>query len=118
MATATLDVVSGQLMERVKADLGLEDDDLVRALGVDTRTIGRWRGGMHPQSGARKRLHELEELADRVLEVFGSNREAAKAWLRDDARYLGGLSPLDALRAGRLDRVAATLEALESGLFM
>jgi hypothetical protein len=49
--------------------------------------------------------------------LFGAP-DRVQAWLRADSRYLGGLSPLDALRAGRIDRVEAAVEALASGIFL
>jgi hypothetical protein len=47
-----------------------------------------------------------------------ANPESRRAWLRSDNPYLGGLTPLEVLRAGRTDRVEAALEALDSGMFV
>jgi hypothetical protein len=51
-------------------------------------------------------------LAEHLEEIFGEN---ASEWLEADTRYLGGMKPIEALRAGRMDRVEAALEALDSG---
>ncbi|MHB1005347.1 MAG: MbcA/ParS/Xre antitoxin family protein [Chloroflexota bacterium] len=56
-------------------------------------------------------------LRHRLLGTF-TTAEAARAWLNAANRYLGGLTPADALRVGRLDRVEAALEALDSGVFI
>ena len=65
-------------------------------------------GGVAEQ---RRRL----ALAERLREAFGEN---AYEWLHADSRYLGGSKPIEALRAGRVDRVEAALEALDSGFFL
>ena len=37
---------------------------------------------------------------------------------KESNRYLGGMTPADAVRAGRIDRVEAALEAFDSGVFL
>jgi hypothetical protein len=103
---------------RVVSVLGLSERDLATVLDADTRTLSRWRKGTHyPQHDARRRLGALLALADRLTESF-TTADAARDWLRTPSRYLGGLTPLEALRAGRLDRVNLALEALDSGIFI
>lgn len=99
-------------------ELGVSDDVLAGALNVDRRTIDRWGTGIsYPQTEAREALAALECLSRHLLDTF-DDAEAARAWLCADLRYLGGLRPVDALRAGRIDRVEAALEALDSGTFV
>ena len=115
---ATIELALGQLIERLVAALGLSAGELAQALGVNTRSIERWRTGeTHPQRDARQRLGELEALVEHLEQTFATP-EARRAWLRDASRYLGGLTPAEALRAGRIDRVEAALEALDSGIFV
>ena len=45
-------------------------------------------------------------------------RDAVRRWFRSESRYLGGMTPAEAVRVGRLDRVGAALEALDSGVFL
>lgn len=117
-ASALLDLTPHQVIEQLEADLSLTSDDLARALDVNVRTIERWRNGQaYPQLEARRRLAELVSLRNRLQETF-TGPKAVSEWLRSANRYLGQLSPLDALRAGRIDRVAAALEVLDSGIFL
>jgi uncharacterized protein (DUF2384 family) len=105
-------------VERLEEDLGLSVGELSAALGASARSIERWRdGGTHPQRGARGRLAALVALDRRLLGTF-DGPEAARAWLRAPSPYLGGLTPVEVLRAGRPDRVEAAIEALESGVFV
>ncbi len=99
-------------------DLELSTIDLARSLDTDLRTLTRWRSGQHyPQHDARGRLAALVALRDHLRDTFVSG-DAIQEWLHDSSRYLGGLTPLDALRAGRIDRAEAALEALDSGTFV
>ena len=115
---ATLNLALERLLEEIEDGLGLSSSELAQALDVTPRSIDRWRiGETHPQHEARHRLGQLESLVTRLGETF-AEPEAARAWLRDANRYLGGLTPAEALRVGRVDRVDAALEALDSGVFL
>ena len=113
-----LDISPDRAILRLEDELGLSETEFAGALGTSQRTLERWRsGGSHPQRAARLRLAELLVLARRLEETFGKEG-AAGEWLRADNRYLGGMKPSEAIRAGRVDRVEAALEALDSGVFL
>ena len=63
------------------------------------------------------RVAELMEF-HRHLEAMFSDWSGARDWLRAPSRYLGGFTPLEAMRAGRLDRARAALLALSSGVYL
>ena len=111
-----LDVAPARLVQEIERDLGLSDQDAAQALGIDLRTLERWRTGSYPQRELRHKLSTLSVLSQRLCATF-TTVEARSGWLREDNRYLGGLAPIDALRAGRFDRIEAALEALDSGVF-
>lgn len=115
---AVLDRAPGRVVEQLESDLQLTARDVAQVLDTNIRTIDRWKAGTsYPQHAARDRLIELEALATRLSETFTSS-DAIRDWLHEDSRYLGGMAPIDAMRAGRLDRVNAALEALDSGVFL
>lgn len=104
-----------QVLADLQQALAFTDVQLARALGVDTREVRRWYSGAHfPQGRSRARLNELRQLADRLDETF-SSAEAAHTWLHTDSRYLGLVKPAEVLQIGRIDRVNAALEAIDSG---
>jgi hypothetical protein len=117
VATASaLDI--GALIEELERDLGQPPEALARALAVDRRTVERWRANQSvPQGKTRERLRELIALRDRLLAVFGAP-EAAQEWLRAQSLYLGGFTPEEALKAGRLDRVRADVDGLAAGVYL
>lgn len=108
-----LDTTPEQAIARLESGLGLTGPEIALALGVSTRSLHRWSSGhAHPQHESRAHLARLLALAEHLEEAFGEN---AGEWLEADSRYLGGMKPVEALRAGRMDRVEAALEALDSG---
>lgn len=112
-----LDISPERAILRLEDELGLSEADLAGALEVSQRTLERWRSGeSHPQRAARLRLAGLLVLARRLEETFSGG--GAEEWLRTDNRYLGGIKPSEAIRTGRVDRVEASLEALDSGMFL
>lgn len=108
----------GPLIEGLERDLGVALGTIARALDVDRRTVERWRANQSvPQGKTRQRLAELVDLRDRLLRLFGTP-EAAREWLQASSRYLGGFTPEEALKAGRLDRVRADLDGLAAGIYL
>jgi transcriptional regulator with XRE-family HTH domain len=115
--TTRIEDATDRLLGRVERELGLTAAELAGALGVSQRTVGRWRtGATLPQRAARDRLAELSDLNRRLHETFAD--EAVPVWLRAPNRYLGDLTPAELLRLGRLDRVGAALEVVDSGIFL
>lgn len=103
---------------KLEDDLGATPDLLANALAVNPRTLQRWRDGdTLPQPDSRARLQALTALRDRLHETF-MTPEAARAWMQHPHRMLGGLTPLDAVRVGRIDAVNRALEALDAGIFV
>ena len=102
-------------IRQLREDFGLTSRDLAQAVGVDQRTIARWAAGYaFPRHGAKDRLEALAALDERLNEMFIS-WEAARVWLAAPSRYLGDMAPIEAIRAGRPDRVMALVEAIDSG---
>jgi hypothetical protein len=118
-AVADLSILNcGPLIEGLERDLGVSLETIARAVDVDRRTVERWRANHSvPQGKTRERLGELVVLRDQLLRMFGSP-EVAQEWLQASSRYLGGFTPEEALKAGRLDRVRADLEGLAAGVYL
>lgn len=114
----TLGMTPAQAVSLLEVDLGLSMKDLEAVLDAEARTIGRWVSEQsYPQRESRRRLAALIALHRHLSEMF-STMEAARDWLRDPSRYLAGLTPLDVLRVGRVDRAEDALLALESGIHL
>jgi transcriptional regulator with XRE-family HTH domain len=117
-SSTVLEVTPRQALDALQEAAGLADEELAGALGTSHRTLQRWRTGTaYPQQLARQRLAELLRLQQRVRETF-EGRDAVRRWFHSQSRYLGGITPAEAVRVGRLDRVEAALEAADSGVFL
>lgn len=107
-----------ETIDQIEACLALTDAEIALILGVQPRTIDRWRSEQaFPQHESRLRLHALGALAERLEHSFTSPA-GATAWLHAESGYFGGLKPIDALLRGRIDLVDAALDAIESGIFV
>ena len=115
---AVLDTTPRQALDALQEAMGLSEEELAEALGVSHRTLQRWRAGTaYPQQLARQRLAELLRLQQRVRETF-EGPDVVRRWFHSESRYLGGITPAEAVRVGRLDRAEAALEAVDSGIFL
>jgi len=115
---AVLEITPRQALDTLEKSLGVTEDELAQALDINRRTLQRWRAGTaHPQQLARRRLSELLRIEQRVRSTF-QGRDAVRRWFHGQSRYLGGLTPAEAIRVGRIDKVEAALEALDSGVFL
>jgi hypothetical protein len=118
LATSTLQVTPRQALDTLEKSFGVSEDDLAQALASNRRTLQRWRSGAaYPQQVARRRLAELLGLEHRARSTF-RGRGAARSWFHSESRYLGGMTPAEAIRAGRADRAEAALDALDAGVFV
>jgi uncharacterized protein (DUF2384 family) len=118
MAAPTLEITPRQALDTLGRGLSLTDDDLATAVGANRRTVQRWRDGTaHPQQAARARLAALIRFEQRLRDTF-SSPDAARTWFHAPSRYMGGITPAEAVKAGRADRAEAALEALDSGVFL
>jgi hypothetical protein len=54
---------------------------------------------------------------DQLGDVF-TDWDGARAWINAPSRYLGGITLVEAIRAGRLDRARAALMALDGGVYI
>jgi transcriptional regulator with XRE-family HTH domain len=114
----TLEMTPSQAIAQLERDLHLSPSELADALNASPRTVERWRASeTYPQRDARQRLAELIALDTRLHDTFDSP-DAIRTWLHSSNRYLGGITPAEAARIGRIDRVEAALEALDSGIFL
>ena len=113
-----LEVTPARAIGELQRELNFSTGELASALDATPRTVKRWRENeAYPQREKRARLADLVALVHHLRDTFG-DLEPSRAWLYADNRHLGGMTPAEALRVGRIDRVEAALEALDSGVFV
>lgn len=116
MTTATRLRLDLQALEQMRDKLHLEWSDLAATFGVDQSTLYRWRHGESaPRPLAVSRLAQLDELGAMLPRLF-AGPDLARAWLTTTTpEMLGGATPLDVMRSGRIDRVLTLLHFLARG---
>lgn len=81
---------------------------LAELLGVSPAQVTRWRRGQGIDEVNARRVDLLELAMSSLLRLYSS--EAAELWLQGFNPHLGGLRPIDVIRAGRsrelLDAIA------------
>ena len=117
-APAVLDISPRRALELLGKGFGLTDEDLAGGLGVSARTLKRWEAGTaYPQLAARQKLARLLRLKERVEDTF-EGAEDVRLWCNGPARYLKGMTPSEAIRAGRIDLAEAVLDVFDWGIFL
>ena len=110
--------ILGERIDHLTSSLGIDDAQFATVLGVQPRTVDRWRSeDAFPQHESLQRLEALVALVDRLHDSF-KTPDGTIRWLHAESGYFGGLTPLDALLRGRIDLVDAALEAIDSGVFV
>ena len=104
-----------EVVESIHQSVGLSYTEVASALGVDRRTLLRYRKKQNiPSSRARAGLEKMREIRFLLQAIFTSE-EGAREWLYSSVPLLQGRRPIDLLRGGELDRVLSVLAGHYSG---
>jgi len=99
----------------VARELELTDPELGRALGVDRKTISRWRKRESaPAPEQRRRMEKLTQLKW-FLETAFRTPELGKRWLHQSVPALKGRMPITVLTDGDIDSVLGVLATHTAG---
>ena len=105
-------------IENAHEAFGLNYMELASVLGVDRRTLIRYRKERStPSPSVRERMDRLREISHLLDELFETS-EAGRVWLYRAVPILGGHRQIDLMRRGELDDVLSVLAGLYSGAFI
>lgn len=116
MALITDAALDLEALDATREKLRLDWEDLAATLGVDQSTLYRWRQReSSPRPIYRSRLEQVSELVELLPRVF-AGPDLAREWLHSARpESLGGATPLELMRSGRIDRVLLLLYLLARG---
>jgi putative toxin-antitoxin system antitoxin component (TIGR02293 family) len=77
--------------EQLRADLGISSEELAQTLGIPTRTLARRTERFKPDES--ERLLRVGAVMAKALDVL-EDLAAARRWMTQPKRALGGLTPL------------------------
>jgi putative toxin-antitoxin system antitoxin component (TIGR02293 family) len=109
--------VAKNTVEDAHASLGLSYAELASVLGVDRRTLLRYRKLLNaPSARVRTQMGKIREIDHLLGEIF-EDREGALEWLYSPVPMLQGRRAIDLIRKGALDDVLSILAGLHSGAY-
>ena len=117
MAMATSAGPSLATLNVLRDRLHLEWGEIADIAGVDASTLHRWRKGeSKPRPMAWTRIAQIDELLQLLPRIF-AGPDLAREWIRTATpKSLGGeTTPIEVMRAGRIDRILALLQYLGRG---
>lgn len=98
--------------------LEFSEPELSQTLGVDRKTLHRWRKRQSvPGPEQRKRVEKLSQLKWLIENAFRSPA-IGKRWLHRPAPGLGGSTPVSFLLSGDIDSVIGVLATHVSGAYV
>jgi transcriptional regulator with XRE-family HTH domain len=101
-------------IEGAREAFGLNYVELARALGVDRRTVLRYRKRTAvPSPRVQARMEKLRD-THHLLELVFVDRDSRLEWLYGSVPLVRGQRPIDLMRKGELDEVLAVLTGLYS----
>jgi uncharacterized protein (DUF2384 family) len=103
-----------ETIEGAHEALGLNYVELARALGIDRRTVLRYRKQtVVPSPRVQARMEKLRDIHHLLEQVFGDH-DSQLEWLYGSVPLVRGQRPIDLLRKGELEEVLAILAGLYS----
>ncbi len=94
--------------------LRLSRERFAGILGYSPRSLATWEKEGVISLNALRSLEEVRSVYEHSCRVVGT--EEAARWLGAPNRELGGISPLEAIRLGRLAEVVRMLVLVEEGI--
>jgi putative toxin-antitoxin system antitoxin component (TIGR02293 family) len=106
-----------QVIQVADEELGLNSSQLASAIGVNRRTLYRYKNGENaPSTAVIDQLGKISEIVQLLTEVF-TDDEAQFDWLYQSLSILSGKRPIDLIKKGQLDLIISTLSGFQSGAF-
>ena len=106
--------VSGELLSRLRHEMGLNRADFARLVGLSERSVATWEGGADLKESSLRTLIEIGRLYAKLSQSFASPEQLA-TWLKTPNKAFDGSQPLQVIERGESDRIWRMIYFLESG---
>src|SRR5947199_9224706 len=91
-------------LESLRTKGAMRHIEVANLLGTRPETVSRWnQGRAYPRATTEKTLLELEYIIDQLADFYEPNE--ARRWIFAPQGLLGGISPAELIRSGRIDEV-------------
>lgn len=106
--------VSGVILEGLRKEMGLNQAEFARLVGLSARTVAAWEGGMNLKESSFRNIVQIGRLYSHLRKVFPDDSTLG-TWLRTPNSAFEGKKPLEVIERGQIDLVWRMVYRLESG---
>jgi transcriptional regulator with XRE-family HTH domain len=106
--------VSGDMLSRLRQDMGLSRVDFARLVGLSDRSVANWEAGSVLKESSLRTIIEIGRLYTKLRQSFAS-ADQLTAWLKTPNKAFDGSQPLQVIERGEVDRIWRMIYFLESG---
>jgi DNA-binding XRE family transcriptional regulator len=104
-------------LDSLRAKGAMKHTDVANILGTRPETVSRWnQGRAYPHASTEKTLLELEFIVDQLSDFYEPNE--ARLWIFSRQKHLGGDSPAELIREGRIDEVRRLVGQLRDAVYL
>ena len=96
------------------ATYGLKREELGRLTGFSLRALAEWAAGKLPSQPAVRRLREIKRLLDALADLVQA--QSIAPWLHKRNPAFEGMTPLQVIEVGEMDRLWAMVYAMSHGV--
>ncbi|MGL6074488.1 MAG: antitoxin Xre/MbcA/ParS toxin-binding domain-containing protein [Fimbriiglobus sp.] len=106
--------MSGEMLTRLRHEMGLTRADFARTVGLSERSVAAWEGGVELKPSSLRTIIEIGRLYAKLSQSFASPEQLA-SWLKTPNKAFAGSQPLQVIERGEIDRIWRMIYFLESG---
>lgn len=104
-------------LESIRTKGAMRHIEVANLLGTRPETVSRWnQGRAYPHSSTEKTLLELEFIVDQLSDFYEPNE--ARQWMFSPQKHLGGVSPAELIREGKIDEVRRLVNQLRDAVYL
>ena len=104
-------------LDSIREKGAMRSVEVANLLGTRPETVSRWnQGRAYPHSSTEKTLLELEFIVDQLSDFYEPNE--ARQWIFSPQKLLGGSSPAELIREGRIDEVRRLVNQLRDTVYL
>jgi hypothetical protein len=104
-------------LDSIRTKGAMKHTDVANILGTRPETVSRWnQGRAYPHASTEKTLLELEFIIDQLSDFYEPNQ--ARLWIFSPQKHLGGTSPAELIRDGRIDEVRRLVNQLRDAVYL
>lgn len=106
--------VSGDLLGKLRHEMGLTRSDFARLVGLSDRSVASWEAGTELKESSLRTIVEIGRMFAKLRLSFPTS-EALASWLKTPNLAFTGSQPLQVIERGEIDRIWRMIYFLESG---